>query len=64
MIGNSDLAERVRELSVDLSFRRGLKHLPPPELVFIQRKLAGTFHLCAKLGARIDARSLTEPYLS
>ena len=61
--GNSDLAERVRDFSLDLSFRRGLKQPPPPELLFIQRKLAGTFHLSAKLGARVDARALTEPYL-
>jgi predicted unusual protein kinase regulating ubiquinone biosynthesis (AarF/ABC1/UbiB family) len=61
--GNSDLADRVRDFSFDLSFRRGLKQPPPPELLFIQRKFAGTFQLSAKLGARVNARELVEPYL-
>ncbi|HET9063282.1 MAG TPA: AarF/ABC1/UbiB kinase family protein, partial [Candidatus Binatia bacterium] len=40
--GASDLAERVQHASMKLAFERGLKRPPPPELVFIQRKLAGT----------------------
>jgi aarF domain-containing kinase len=62
--GNSNLADRVRDFSFDLSFRRGLKQPPPPELLFIQRKFAGTFQLSAKLGARVNARALVEPYLA
>jgi predicted unusual protein kinase regulating ubiquinone biosynthesis (AarF/ABC1/UbiB family) len=61
--GASDLAERVQNASMKLAFERGLKRPPPPELVFIQRKLAGTFHLCTKLDAHVSARDLARPYL-
>jgi predicted unusual protein kinase regulating ubiquinone biosynthesis (AarF/ABC1/UbiB family) len=61
--GSSDLAERVQRASMKLAFGRGLKRPPPPELVFIQRKLAGTFHLCTKLDAHVSARELARPYL-
>jgi predicted unusual protein kinase regulating ubiquinone biosynthesis (AarF/ABC1/UbiB family) len=61
--GASDLAERVQHASMKLAFERGLKRPPPPELVFIQRKLAGTFHLCTKLDAHVAARDLARPYL-
>ena len=61
--GASDLAERVQGASMRLAFERGLKRPPPPELVFIQRKLAGTFHLCTKLRAHVSARDLARPYL-
>ena len=61
--GSSDLAERVQLASMKLAFERGLKRPPPPELVFIQRKLAGTFHLCTKLDAHVAARELARPYL-
>jgi hypothetical protein len=61
--GSSDLAERVQAASMRLAFERGLKRPPPPELVFIQRKLAGTYHLCTKLRAHVSARDLARPYL-
>jgi predicted unusual protein kinase regulating ubiquinone biosynthesis (AarF/ABC1/UbiB family) len=61
--GASDLAQRVQKSSMKLAFERGLKRPPPPELVFIQRKLAGTFHLCTKLGAHVSARELAQAYL-
>jgi len=61
--GASDLAERVQRASMKLAFERGLKRPPPPELVFIQRKLAGTFHLCTKLDAHVSTRDLARPYL-
>jgi predicted unusual protein kinase regulating ubiquinone biosynthesis (AarF/ABC1/UbiB family) len=36
---------------------------PPRELVFLDRKMAGNFTLLAKLRAKIDGRTLLEPYL-
>lgn len=55
---DSDLASRVRDLVYDLAFRRGLLRSPPPETIFLHRKLAGSFLLLARIGARVDARSL------
>jgi hypothetical protein len=31
---------------------------PPPETIFLHRKLVGSFLLLARIGARVDARSL------
>jgi predicted unusual protein kinase regulating ubiquinone biosynthesis (AarF/ABC1/UbiB family) len=32
----------------------GYARTPPPDLIFLQRKFAGTFMLCARLQARVD----------
>jgi hypothetical protein len=54
----SDLPARVRDLGYDLAFRKGLVRAPPPETIFLHRKLVGAFLLLARFGARVDARSL------
>lgn len=61
--GRSTLPSRVRDLGLDLAFRRGFLRAPPPETVFLHRKLVGSFHLCARLRSRVDVRSLIEPLL-
>jgi predicted unusual protein kinase regulating ubiquinone biosynthesis (AarF/ABC1/UbiB family) len=60
----SDLPARARALGFDLAFRRGLLPPPPPETLFLHRKLVGSFLLLARIGARVDARSLVLPFLS
>ena len=62
--GTSDLPARAREASMELVFRHGFVRPPPPETLFLQRKLAGTFLLCARLKARVDARALLEEALA
>ena len=59
----SGLAARARTLGFDLAIRRGLLRAPPPETMFLHRKLAGSFLLLARIGARIDARALVLPFL-
>jgi predicted unusual protein kinase regulating ubiquinone biosynthesis (AarF/ABC1/UbiB family) len=54
----SDLPARVRDLGYDLAFRKGLVRAPPPETIFLHRKLVGNFLLLARIGARVDARGL------
>ena len=54
----SDLPSRARDLGFDLAFRRRLVRAPPPETIFLHRKLAGSFLLLARIGARVDARTL------
>ena len=61
--GRSTLPSRVRDLGFDLALRRGFLHPPPPETVFLHRKLIGSFLLCARLRARIDTRALVQPHL-
>lgn len=59
----SDLPNRGRTLGFDLAFRRGFWRPPPPETIFLHRKLAGTFFLCARIRARVHVRALVEPFL-
>jgi predicted unusual protein kinase regulating ubiquinone biosynthesis (AarF/ABC1/UbiB family) len=54
----SNLPARVRDLGYDLAIRRGLVRAPPPQTIFLHRKLVGSFLLLARIGARVDARSL------
>ena len=60
---SSDLARRARDAGFDLAFRRGFMRAPPPQTIFLHRKLAGTFLLCAHIRARVDARALMLPHL-
>ncbi len=46
-----------------LVFEHGFWRPPPPETLFLQRKLGGTFLLCTRLRARVDARALLEEAL-
>ena len=61
--GASDLPSRARDLGFDLAFKQGLLKAPPPETMFLHRKLAGMYLLVARLGARIDVRTLIQPLL-
>ncbi|MCL4183167.1 MAG: AarF/ABC1/UbiB kinase family protein [Burkholderiaceae bacterium] len=59
----SDLPSRSRALGFDLGIRQGLLRVPPPQTMFLHRKLVGSFLLLAHIGARVDARSLAMPLL-
>ncbi|TFH23510.1 MAG: AarF/ABC1/UbiB kinase family protein [Myxococcales bacterium] len=61
--GQSDLAARARDAALDLAFELGLLRPPPPQAIFIHRKLGGTFLLCRRLGARIDTPALFREHL-
>ena len=62
--GASDLAARARSSGMDLAFRQGFLRAPPPETIFLHRKLGGTFLLCSRIRARVDAGGLVEPHLA
>lgn len=61
--GTSDLPTRLRALGFELAIRQRLLRPPPPETLFLHRKLVGSFLLLARLGAQVDARSLVLPFL-
>jgi len=61
--GASEVPARARAVGMDLTFKRGFLRPPPPETIFLHRKLGGTFLLCARLGARVDARAAISPFL-
>ena len=56
--GTTDLASRARDAALALAFERGLVRPPPPEMLFVHRKIGGTYLLCAQLGARVDTAAL------
>ncbi len=57
----SELAREVRELGIDAYTRRGLR-APTTELIFLHRKLAGTYLLLAHIGARVDCAEVFEEF--
>ncbi|MCO5105803.1 MAG: AarF/ABC1/UbiB kinase family protein [Burkholderiaceae bacterium] len=59
----SDLPLRSRAVGFDLGFRQGLLRVPPPQTMFLHRKLVGSFLTLAHIGARVDARALVLPLL-
>ncbi len=61
--GSTELPARARESSMALVFKHGLWRPPPPETLFLQRKLGGTFLLCVRIGGRVRARDLLEETL-
>lgn len=62
--GGSDLIRRARDAGMDLVFRSGEFHAPPPETIFLHRKLVGSFLLCARLRSRVEVREMIEGFLA
>jgi predicted unusual protein kinase regulating ubiquinone biosynthesis (AarF/ABC1/UbiB family) len=61
--GRSDLAYRASEHTFLPGLTRGELRAPPPDTMFLHRKLAGSFLVCARIRARVDVRSLILPFL-
>ena len=59
----SDLPRRVGEKIARNTMTRYMR-IPPREIVFLHRRLAGVFFLAAALGARGDARPVLESHLN
>ncbi|ATR83084.1 ubiquinol-cytochrome C reductase [Pseudomonas sp. HLS-6] len=59
----SDLAVRLRDAGWKLGADRDFWGTPPVEVLFLHRKMGGLYLLAAKLKARVNVRSLFEPYL-
>lgn len=62
--GASDVFARGREAGLEMIFEDISEYrVPPPETMFLHRKLVGSFMLCARIGARVDVQKLISPFL-
>ena len=61
--GSSDLFSRAFDSGRAQFFGDGYSRTPPADLIFIQRKFAGTFMLCTRLKARVDLAQLFDAVL-
>jgi hypothetical protein len=60
---DSDLARRARDRSFEALTRHRIQQ-PPPEILFLHRKLIGSFLLCAHIGAEVDVHAIYEELVS
>ena len=58
----SSLIARARDLGFKAAFGHGLRS-PPPETMFLHRKLLGTFQICARLHAHVNVHALIKRFL-
>lgn len=62
--GASGLIARARDAGIEMLFKsQGEFKAPPPETVFLHRKLVGSFLVCARIGARVRVQDLISKYL-
>jgi len=62
--GASDLIGRARDAGIEMLFNsHGEFKAPPPETVFLHRKLVGSFLACARIQARVRVQDLISVYL-
>jgi predicted unusual protein kinase regulating ubiquinone biosynthesis (AarF/ABC1/UbiB family) len=62
--GASDLATRLHAARFELILKHGYVRAPPARLLFLLRKLAGTYLLCGRLGARVNVPGVIRPFLA
>ena len=60
--GAGGLASNLKDQSQTLIGQRDHFTAPPPDVLFIQRKIAGMYLLAARLKARVDVAALVRPY--
>ena len=61
--GDTSLVATLRDRGMALGRNREVRHIPPTEVLFLQRKAAGLFLLATRLRARVNLRDLFQRYL-
>lgn len=60
--GTADLVERLQRMGRALGSERELTHVPPPDTLFLHRKIGGIYLLATRLKARVALRGMLERY--
>ncbi len=66
--GEFDFDERgfvevLRDQGLNVAADPSAWHIPPAEILFVQRKISGAALLAARMKARVDVRAMVEPYI-
>lgn len=61
--GDRRFVAALREPGLEIVSDSAAWHVPPADILFVQRKISGTALLAARLKARIDIRALGQPWL-
>lgn len=61
--GDPSFVGLLRDEGMDVAVDQSAWHIPPAEILFVQRKISGTALLAARLKARVNVRSMVDRYL-
>jgi predicted unusual protein kinase regulating ubiquinone biosynthesis (AarF/ABC1/UbiB family) len=66
--GDFDFSDRgfiglLRDQGLDIAADQGAWHIPPADILFVQRKISGAALLAARMKAKVDVRAMVAPYL-
>lgn len=61
--GDRRFVAGLRDQGMQVVADQGAWHVPPADLLFVQRKISGTALLAARLKARVDVRAMVDAYL-
>jgi predicted unusual protein kinase regulating ubiquinone biosynthesis (AarF/ABC1/UbiB family) len=59
----SDLPARLRDAGLALGLERAFWHVPPANVLFLQRKLGGLYLLAARLQARVNLHAMVQDFV-
>lgn len=59
-VASTDIPQRVAEMAMQVAQTRTRAEMPPPEILFLHRKIGGLYLLLARLRARIDLDDLLD----
>ncbi|WP_028468383.1 ABC1 kinase family protein [Neptunomonas japonica] len=61
--GQSDLAKRIQARGLSVSSDPDAWHTPPPDVLFLHRKMAGLYLMATRLNASVNVQALFTQYL-
>ncbi len=62
--GDRRFVGALRDPGMEIAADTAAWHVPPADILFVQRKISGTALLAARLKARVDVRKIVEPWLA